>query len=130
MKPDISLIPEPDRLKRPPMSKARRARIFAQHGGICGISGAKIGPGDAWDVEHRIPWAISFDDSDENLYPALVGPHREKTRRDMGTIAKAKAQAGETGQWARRQKRGYGLINSRGFDKPKEKTKWPKRPMR
>lgn len=35
--------------------------------------------------------------------------------------AKTKAQAGETGQYARRQKRGHGSIQSRGFDKTRTK---------
>lgn len=114
---------------RPSMSKARRARIFAAHGGICGISGRKIGPDDEWQVEHRIPWAISFDDSDENLYPALTDPHKEKTRKDVKDAAKCKRMGGEKGQAARRAKRGYSLIQNRGFEKPKEKKPWPKRPF-
>lgn len=36
----------------------------------------------------------------------------EKTKADLATIAKAKAQAGETGQYARRLKRGGGSIKS------------------
>lgn len=39
----------------------------------------------------------------------------EKTRTDLAKIAKAKAQGGETGQYARRQKRGHGSIQSGGF---------------
>lgn len=39
----------------------------------------------------------------------------EKTRTDLAMIAKAKAQAGETGQKARRDRRGESLIKSRGF---------------
>jgi len=39
----------------------------------------------------------------------------EKTRADLARIAKAKAQGGETGQQARREKRGGGTIKSRGF---------------
>lgn len=39
----------------------------------------------------------------------------EKTRADLGKIAKAKAQGGETGQYARRQRRGEGSIKSAGF---------------
>lgn len=113
---------------RPSMSKARKARIFEAHGGICYLSGRKIGPDDAWDVEHVIPWALSFDDSDANLRPALVEPHAEKTKADVKRIAKAKAQAGETGQWARRQKNGP-QIKSRGFEKGGPKRAWPSRPF-
>jgi hypothetical protein len=37
----------------------------------------------------------------------------EKTKSDLAKIAKAKAQGGETGQFARRQKRGGGSIKTR-----------------
>lgn len=104
---------------RPSMSKARRARIFLQHDGKCGLCGAKIdGP---YEIEHRVPWALSFDDSDANLYPVHPAGHKAKTRSDLARIAKAKAQAGETGQRARRAKNGPQL-KSRGFEKgPKRK---------
>lgn len=114
---------------RPSMSKARRARIFEAHGGICYLSGAKIGPDDEWDVEHVIPWALSHDDSDANLRPALKDPHKTKTKGDVARIAKAKAQAGETGQYARRQKRGGSSIKSAGFQKGGPKRKIPSRPF-
>ena len=108
------------------MTKARRARIFNAHGGICYLTGVKIGPDDEWDVEHVIPWALSHDDSDENLRPALVDPHAVKTKDDVKRIAKAKRQAGEKGQWARRQKNGPQL-KGRGFDKGGPKRKIPSR---
>ena len=113
---------------RPAMTKARRARIFNAHGGICYLTGVKIGPDDEWDVEHVIPWALSHDDSDENLRPALVDPHAVKTKDDVKRIAKAKRQAGEKGQWARRQKNGPQL-KGRGFDKNGPKRKIPSRPF-
>lgn len=109
---------------RPSISAARRARIFAAHSGICGISGAKIGPNDLWDVEHRIPWAISFDDGDGNLYPALRDPHKNKTKADLKAIAKLKRiEARHNG--TRRERK---PIPSRPFQKPEEKKPWPKRP--
>ena len=45
----------------------------------------------------------------------------KKTKADLAQIAKADRQAGETGQRARRDRRGSGLIKSRGFDKTKSK---------
>lgn len=42
----------------------------------------------------------------------------KKTKADLAQIAKADRQGGETGQYARRQKRGGGSIKSR--------TSWPK----
>lgn len=40
-----------------------------------------------------------------------------KTRDDLAVIAKARAQGGETGQAARRERRGHGSIKSAGFRK-------------
>lgn len=77
--------------------------------------------------EHVIPRELSEvgrqgerDDLDNRRFyrwPCAL----EKTRTDLTRIAKAKAQAGETGQYARRQKRGHGYIQSRGFDKTRTK---------
>lgn len=113
---------------RPSMSKARRARIFEARGGVCELCGQKIMDPD-YDIEHRIPWAVSFDDSDGNLYPAHKACHLEKTTgHDAGYIAKTKRLAGETGQQARRKKRGGSSIKSAGFPKGGPKRKIPSRP--
>lgn len=124
---------------RPSMSKARRARIWERDGGVCYLCGYEVQLGEDWDAEHVIAWALSFDDSDENVKVAHTnGCHAIKTKGDIGRIAKAKAQGGETGQWARRQKRkaqgkaplikGAGTIKSAPFPKGR-KTRWAKRPM-
>lgn len=105
---------------RKKFSPKDRARIFAAHGGVCGLSGAKIKPTDDWHIEHRIPVALGGSNDDENLYPALVDPHKEKTRDDVKRIAKAKRQSGiEGGQAARRAKRGFSLIKSGPSNWPK-----------
>lgn len=102
---------------RPSMSKARRLRIWERDKGVCYLCSVKVMASEAWDVEHKVAWALAYDDSDENLAVAhKAGCHEAKTKIDVTTIAKAKAQAGETGQWARRQKNGSQL-KSRGFDK-------------
>ena len=104
---------------RKSFSAKDRLRIFAAHNGVCGLSGVKIGAGDAWHIEHRVPVALGGSNDDENLYPALVEPHKAKTKDDVKRIAKAKRQSGiEGGQAARRAKRGFGLIQSR--------NEWPK----
>lgn len=105
------------------MSQARRARIFLQHDGICGISGQKIDPNDEWQIEHRIPWAISFDDSDANLYPALVEPHKIKTKADVKAIAKCKRIEKKSDPLTRKPSR----MQSRGFQKDGPKQKIPSR---
>ncbi len=113
---------------RPSMSKARRVRIFVKEEGRCYLCGDKVKLGDLFEVEHVIPWALGFDDSDENLKIAHTVCHRSlKTGQDVARIAKAKRQGGEKGQAARRNKRGHGLIASRPFQK-QPKTKWPSRP--
>lgn len=104
---------------RKSFSAKDRLRIFTAHNGVCGLSGVKIKPGDAWHIEHRVPVALGGSNDDENLYPALVEPHALKTKDDVKRIAKAKRQSGiESGQAARRAKRGFGLIQSR--------NEWPK----
>ncbi len=113
---------------RPSMSKARRVRIFVKEDGRCYLCREKIKIGQLFEVEHVIPWALSFDDSDDNLKVAHTVCHRTlKTGDDVARIAKAKRQAGETGQQARRAVKG-GSIPSRPF--PKTKTTWPKRPFK
>lgn len=107
-----------DHPKRPSMTKARRARIWERDGGVCYICGEKVALGEAWDVEHRIAWALSFDDSDDNLAVAHKdGCHSTKTKADVKSIARAKRMAGETGQQARRKKENYRPIPSKPFDK-------------
>lgn len=54
----------------------------------------------------------------------------EKTRADLAVIAKAKAQGGETGQYARRQKRGKGTIPTRAGGWPKGRKIETKKSMR
>lgn len=127
MKPDQSIIPQRARVvvpPRPKFSAKRRASIFLAHGGKCGICGLKI-HGSEYEIEHRIPRAISADDSDENLYPAHKGCHAAKTPMDRKDIAKAQRLAGETctGEPARKlQGRGFGSV-SRGFDGRPKLTK-------
>lgn len=110
--------------RRKKFSAKDRARIFAANGGVCGISGKKIGPDDDWHIEHRLALSLGGTNDDENLYPALVKPHKEKTRQDVKAVAKCKRiEARENG--TRRQRK---PIPSRPFDKPKVKQPWPKRP--
>lgn len=104
--------------KRPAMTKARRARIWVRDDGLCYLCGLKIGLGEEYDIEHVIPWALSFDDSDENLKLAhKEGCHSSKTSKDRKSIDKAKRQGLERGQQARRKKENYRPMPSRGFDK-------------
>ena len=72
------------------MSLTRKARIFAAHGGKCHICGQAIdGTRDRWEAEHIVPYALTRDDSDENLAPAHERCHAVKTAQDVPQIAKA-----------------------------------------
>lgn len=76
------------------MSTKRRAAIFTAHGGVCHICRGKIDASrEAWDADHIVPYALTQDDSDENLAPAHAKCHRgaaSKTSGDVKVIAKAK----------------------------------------
>ena len=114
---------------RPSMSKARRLRIWEKENGVCYLCQRKVLAGELWEAEHVKCWELYQDDTDENLKVAhKEGCHREKTNKDVKIIRKADRQAGNKGQWARRQNRGHGLIQSRGFSANGPKQKIPPRP--
>jgi 5-methylcytosine-specific restriction endonuclease McrA len=101
---------------RPPTSV--RLRIFARHDGRCHISGVKIQPGDAWDVEHIKPlWQAQPGENlnrESNLAPALKQPHREKTAAENSARAKAdRVRAKHLGIYPKSRHK----IRSRGFPK-------------
>ena len=104
---------------RPSMSKARRLRIWEKEKGVCYLCQQKVLAGELWEAEHVKCWELYQDDTDENLKVAhKEGCHREKTNKDVKIIRKADRQAGNKGQWARRQNRGHSLIQAR--------NEWPK----
>lgn len=114
---------------RPSMSKARRARIFEKEQGVCYLCNLKVQADEPWDAEHVKCWELYRDDSDKNLRVAhRDGCHKEKTNADNKIIRKAARQGNEKGQYARRMKRGYGLIKSKGFSTDGPKQKIPARP--
>lgn len=90
-----------------------RDRVFARAKGICHVSGRKIAAGEAWELEHVIALKDGGENRESNLAPALVGPHKDKSRRE----AKERAKIGRTRKkhiGATRPKRS---LRSRGFDK-------------
>ena len=95
--------------KRRSISTKERARLFTLHGGSCHICGGKIQVGEAWEVEHVLPWEISRDDSDGNRKPAHEKCHRTiKTPKDRKDIAKVHRQ----------EARHLGFKRPSGFQKP------------
>ena len=77
-------------VKRKSISTKQRVALFQKHNGVCHICGGKINVGEAWEVEHVIPFAMGGEDSESNWSPAHVRCHRTKTTDDVGKIAKAK----------------------------------------
>lgn len=78
-------------MSRRSFSQKDRARIFAASGGVCHLCKGQIQVGEAWEVEHVIAYALTRDNSDENLRPAHKKCHETKTRQqDVPAIAKAK----------------------------------------
>jgi 5-methylcytosine-specific restriction enzyme A len=65
-----------------------RLRVFERFGGICQLSGIKIMPGMAWDLDHRIALANGGQHAEDNLWPVLRDKHREKTADDVALKAK------------------------------------------
>lgn len=68
----------------------QRLKIFEANGGRCHICSRKIQIGERWDVEHKRPRALLGSDDADNLAPAHLECHAEKTATDLGTIAKVK----------------------------------------
>lgn len=65
-----------------------RLRIFEDHGGLCYLSNRKIMPGEKWHVEHIVAICNGGENRESNMAPALVSPHKIKTKQDRATKAK------------------------------------------
>jgi len=63
------------------------------------------------EYDHEIPLALGGEDSIDNLRAIHPECHKDKTRLDSWSIAKAKRQGGEKGQPARRKKNGSSLTH-------------------
>jgi len=68
--------------------KRVRLRVFERDGGRCHISGRKIMPGDAWDLDHVVALVNGGEHRESNLAPALRDKHREKTAADVAEKAR------------------------------------------
>lgn len=66
-----------------------RLRVFDHYDGRCYLTGRKIYPGDVWHLEHIVALANGGKNIESNLAPALVEPHKEKTREDRKLQAKS-----------------------------------------
>lgn len=94
-----------------------RVRIFELNRGCCHICEQKIQVGDAWDLEHIVPWELTRDDSDENVKPAHKSCHKLKSADDIAGIRKAdRIHAKHIGAYPKSKAR----IPSRGFQKSRQ----------
>ena len=86
-------------------------RVFEAHGGKDYITGQKIRPGQAWELEHIIALCNGGEHRETNFAPILKQNHKAKTRTDLATKRKneriRKKHNGIT--------RPKGKIQSRGF---------------
>ena len=104
-------------MTRRAIPKAIKTAVLSRSGGMCEAEGCEeVGR----EFEHRIPVALGGENTTGNLWLACRECHRAKTSgEDIPRIAKAKRQAGEKGQRARRNKAKaagtYKPIKSRGF---------------
>lgn len=97
--------PVPDRVK---------LRVFRKYEGRCYLSGRKIMPGDAWEVEHIKALGLNGENRESNLAPALVDAHKDKTADDRARMAKADRIARKNaGLWPKSRAR----LPSRPFQK-------------
>lgn len=104
-------------MARKSFSRTERVRLFDLHGGKCHLCGEKIKVGDAWDLEHLVPWELTRDDSDDNVKPAHKSCHKEKTADDVAAIRKAdRIRAKHIGAWPKSKS----TIQSRGFPRSRE----------
>lgn len=102
MKPDLSLIPEPDRstVIRKPLTGKQRAELALAQGGRCGCGcGEKLDHAREGTIdEHMNPLGLTGTNDLENRRLFRLPCAKAKTKRDKTAIAKAKRLAGETCQ--------------------------------
>jgi 5-methylcytosine-specific restriction enzyme A len=59
-----------------------RLRIFNRCNGVCYLSKRTIRAGEAWELEHKIALCNGGEHREFNMAPALVEPHKVKTKAD------------------------------------------------
>jgi 5-methylcytosine-specific restriction endonuclease McrA len=79
-----------DGTPRKAMTPARRKRILEANDNVCALDGCDISHG--LEIDHIIPLALGGADDDCQMVPLCREHHKEKTRRDIWQIAKAKRQ--------------------------------------
>lgn len=101
-----------------------RVRVFERHGGVCHLSGRRIGAGEVWDCDHVIALANGGSHRESNLAPALRDKHQEKTKADVAEKSRVyRKRAKHLGVFAPRKK-----IQSAGF-RPAKPQRTASRPL-
>lgn len=111
-----------DNTKVPPRV---RLRVFEAAGGICHLSGRKIQTGEAWELEHKKALILGGEHRESNLAPALVAPHKEKTKAEM----KVKSKIARTRKKDIGITRPKGKIRSPGFARSAKADRPAKAPL-
>jgi len=103
--------------------------MFERQGGVCACGcGVALGAEEGVIAEHTMPVAMGNEEKPDALWRKTCAS--EKTARDLTQIAKAKRQAGETGQQARRARGATKQIPARVNPWPPKGTrKIPSRPF-
>lgn len=77
---------------RRPLTRAQRVRIFDRSKGVCHLCGTKIRVGERWEAEHVVPLWLDGEDKPENMAPAHIACHQQKTSGEATDRAKTDAQ--------------------------------------
>jgi hypothetical protein len=114
-----------DGTARRAMTPARRARILEANGHVCAHEGCEVT--ERLEIDHATALALGGVDEDHNCIPLCREHHKEKTRRDVWAIAKAKRQRRliEEPRPSKNpiKSRGFDRTRSRGFDGKIKKRK-------
>ena len=74
-------------MKRKTLSKLARIRIFDREGGRCHLCGGLIW-GKPWELDHKVPLWAGGEDTEDNMLPAHVACHKDKSTADAPVKAK------------------------------------------
>lgn len=108
-------------MTRQRLTKFEFATLFLAQEGRCGCGcGERLEAGKV-DEEHTRPVGLDGQAKPDSLWKRDC--HKNKTRKDVADIARAKRRAGETGQRARRERRGGSSIQGRNTLSKKERAR-------
>lgn len=94
-----------------------RARVFDRFGGVCQLTGRKIGAGERWDCDHIKRLRDGGRHAETNLQPVLAEAHRVKSAAEVSDGAKAdRIRAKHLGIWPKSR----APLKGRGFPKTRE----------